>query len=383
MVELETTTGERRPESDLRVCFISPPAYTYFESHADIAPGGAERQLHLLARELQSRFDVHFVVGDYGQAKTEVHDGIVLHRSYKPDATFSFRKRISQLWKLFGAMHRADADVYVYRGHRSKAVVTWLFAKLLSAKWVFNVSIDSHAEPDLESSFSPLTYVYRKVLSAADHVVVQSEVQKRRLLESCAVDSTVVHNGYPPKEELSTHEDREFFLFVGRIDREQKRPHLFLRVAEELPEESFVLIGPPDNDETYYETIREQAHQLDNVTFLGQVDPDDIHTYFDRALALINTSSEEGFPNTLLEAWRSGTPVVSLDVNPSRFIEDDLYGFAEGNFDELVVLARNLADSPDVRQSVGNRSRQKFEENFRISAVAEQYASVLRSCVEA
>ena len=38
----------------------------------------------------------------------------------------------------------------------------------------------------------------------------------------------------------------------------------------------------------------------------------DVSAFYSRARVLVNTSDVEGFPNTYLQAWASGTPVVAF-----------------------------------------------------------------------
>ena len=371
-------TSRDRPS----VCFVSLCAYAYFDPESGAPPGGAERQLSLVGRELRTEFDVHFVVGDYGQPKTERREGVTLHRAYAPNADLAAHRRIPQLIELFRAMRRADADVYVFRGDYAKAAVTYAFAKLLGKRWVYNLAVDSHAEPNRGLLPDPAQVVFSRVIADADHVVTQSTHQRRQLRASFGVDSTVVPNGYPPLESDSTGGDREFFLYVGRIDRGQKRTHRFLELAERLPGESFVLVGPENNDAAYFDQITRKAEALDNVEYLGEVDPDEIHEYFSRAIALVNVSKQEGFPNTFLEAWRAATPVISLDVDTGRFLDGDAVGYADGDFDELVSIAKRYADSAETARSAGERGRRYFEANYHIAETAAKYAAVLRSCTE-
>jgi glycosyltransferase involved in cell wall biosynthesis len=43
--------------------------------------------------------------------------------------------------------------------------------------------------------------------------------------------------------------------------------------------------------------------------------------YYDQASLFLNTSSVEGFPNTFLQSWSLGTPVMSAGVDPSSIIK--------------------------------------------------------------
>ena len=61
------------------------------------------------------------------------------------------------------------------------------------------------------------------------------------------------------------------------------------------------------------------------------------------------TSLAEGFPNVLLQAARSGTPVVSLCVDPEDLISSNKAGFAcQGSFDEVVRHTAELLTNPSL-----------------------------------
>ena len=59
-----------------------------------------------------------------------------------------------------------------------------------------------------------------------------------------------------------------------------------------------------------FEQVRELALTAPNLTLLHGVP--DVRPYYDRAVALVNMSIVEGFPNTFLEAAMSSTPIVSI-----------------------------------------------------------------------
>ena len=67
----------------IRVCFIILRAYPLFNPQTKSIIGGAEVDLYLLATELakDKKFEVRFVVGDYGQKPTEVRENVTIIKS--------------------------------------------------------------------------------------------------------------------------------------------------------------------------------------------------------------------------------------------------------------------------------------------------------------
>jgi glycosyltransferase involved in cell wall biosynthesis len=364
------------------VCFVSLSAYGYFNPGRIVTGGGAERQLYLLGQQLREDFDVQFVVGDYGQPRTERRNGVKLHRSYRQDPDASVPARIGQVWKLFDAMRRADAELYVYRGFPHKAAVVGHLAELLGSSFVYHVSSDANVDGNVDGLPTPVVAMFGRALRRAGAVVAQSEYQRRRLQERFDIDAVVVPNGYPTASNVEPHDDRRHVLWVGNVDESKKRPHRYLDLAEQLPGERFLLAGPDGGDEAYCDRIRSRADGIDNATHLGEIHPDDIDRYFRDAKLLVNTSPLEGFPNTFLEAWRYETPVVGLDVDPGRFVDvPDSDCFADGDFERLVELVGRLAADPERRASLGESLRRQFEAEYSMHSTAAQYRDVLSRAI--
>jgi glycosyltransferase involved in cell wall biosynthesis len=368
-----------RTAGNLRVCFVALSTYPYFAPDAPVTAGGAERQLYVLSQAFDPGLDVHFVVGDYGQARTLRHDGVTLHRAYVPDPTSGGAAQLRQFLALGRAMRRADADIYIYRGYPKKAAVVYALTRLLGAKWVYNVADDANLTRRPDTAGEPFETVFRRGLRDADGIISQTPAQQALLSDRFGVKSTVVPNGYPPTERVASRDEREYFLWVGRIDEEQKRPHLYLNLAERHPEATFRLVGPRDMTDSYHRRITEQAASLDNVEDVGGVPPRAVLDHYRKAIALVNTSSHEGFPNTFLEAWRVATPVVGHSVDPGRFLQDSSSpGYASGDFETLSSIVGQLSAEVEERARLGELGHRYFEDNLRIDQIAERYAQVLR-----
>lgn len=362
-----------------RICFIAPNTYGYFNPDAAETGGGAERQIYMLSAELTDRFDVHIIVGDYGQSKKEIRNGVVLHRAYAPSSNRSLYRLSARYLRLVATMRRVNADTYIYRGHPRVAAVTQFATQLLGQEWVYNLANDPNIKEQPESLSWPLRKLFYDGLRNAQEIIAQTSYQRDQLAERYSINATVVPNGYQPASDLVPKTDREHFLWVGRLNETQKQPHLFVDLAEDLTESQFVMIGPSGRDKRYTETIRERTEQLENIEYLGFVAPDEIHDYYKRAIALVSTSQFEGFPNTFLESWRCGTPVTSLEVDPGRFMNShSVIGCADGSYDRLKNILHRFRRSISIRKYVGETSRLYFENNLTIESVAKRYGEVLK-----
>ncbi|MEM3715122.1 MAG: glycosyltransferase family 4 protein [Nitrososphaeria archaeon] len=115
---------------------------------------------------------------------------------------------------------------------------------------------------------------------------------------------------------------RPSFTWVGRWDP-QKRPDTMLRVAKELPEYDFYLIGtatrvPKDFLSIESKLIKEYS-KYRNIHILGFVDEKTKREFIGKSWALVNTSIREGLPITFLEAMAEGTPIISY-VDPDNYV---------------------------------------------------------------
>lgn len=366
-----------------RVCFISISAYGYFNEDAP-AGGGAQRQFYFLSTSLADSFDVHFVVGDYGQPKVEHREDVTLHRAYTPDRSTPILQRGKQLVKLWNALSRADADVYIARCPPQKLNKLFLLIGLLDRPMVYHIATDAFVRPLPEGTSRVRRKIYSEALQKCE-IVVQTQKQANQIQTNWNASASVIPNGYPESSVIDTYESREYFLWVGRLDKIEKRPHLFLDLAEELPNEKFIMIGSPEECGQYTEQVVQRASNTPNITYTGHVSPSEIHDYYRRAIAVVNTSAEnqEGFPNTFLEAWRYGTPVLALDIDLKRFhnSSEGMNSYARGEFDTLVLLAEKVASSMIDRKTMGVSSLKSYVQQYRLETVVDSYEKVLKSII--
>lgn len=357
------------------VCFVAPAAYGYFNNEEGFTAGGAERQLYLLSTHLSEQFDVHFVVGDYGQPETEVREGVTLHKAYAFEPRNNVFKSINHLTLLALAMRRADADVYINRGSPRKAAIVYYITKILRKRFIYHIANDDYLLDETKRPYVTRT-LYKKTIRNASKVVSQTSHQQKLAKKEYDADSIVIPNGYPTTQIRPELSDREYFLWVGRLTEGQKRPHIYLDLAEQNPELVFRLIGPCDESISYQRSVKKRANELDNVEYLGETPPNIIHKHFKNAIALINTSTHEGFPNTFLEAWRYGTPVISHKVNPNRFLAQPINVFSNTSIEKMSSLINDLSTHGDWSR-ISQEIKKKFEQQYSISSISKIYSRLI------
>ena len=103
------------------------------------------------------------------------------------------------------------------------------------------------------------------------------------------------------------------------------------------------MIGGPDllSYPHLFKQIQKKAERVKNLRFLGFQPLDVTEKHFDRCKVFINTSIYEGFPNTFLQSWSRGIPVISY-VDPDNVIKKYNLVIAVNSENELHRSLLNL-----------------------------------------
>jgi glycosyltransferase involved in cell wall biosynthesis len=157
-----------------------------------------------------------------------------------------------------------------------------------------------------------------------------------------------------------------------------KRPQLLLELARRLPHLKFEIAGGPYPEErALYEQVKREAASLPNVRFLGQVPYHDVGVLFERARVLAGTSEVEGVPNTYLQAWGHGAPVVAY-LDPEHLIANNGLGRAVHSPDEMTEAVVQLLADPNEWAKVSARCREFAVTRADENARTQLYVDALR-----
>lgn len=359
--------------SKTNLCIYCPEIYEYFIDNRATA-GGAERQLYLLSDFLSERLSVSFIVHDHGQQDVVHKADCALFAAHKPYSGTNPAIRFQQIRSIYNAMTRADPDVVLCRGDVLPPIIIQGLADRLEASFIYNLANDRDITVAYDSSNTITKNLFRKMLKNSTHIISQNSDQVQILENRFNQPSQMIPNGYP-ESETQKSPPGDYFLWVGRLEKDQKQPHIFLQLASRLKDEKFLLIGPDSTDPAYQNRLQSKINNLNNVSYVGPVSPDEIHEYYERATALVNTSKYEGFPNTFLEAWRKAVPVVSYRVDPNQFFDScDSQRCANGDMETLVMLCNRLSKNPQLEEREGQMAHKQFLNHYTIEKVAQVYS---------
>lgn len=368
-----------------KICFVCEKAYLLLgKSDRRNFIGGAEFQQLMLAQELKNRdYEVVFVTNDFGQKSEREWQSIRFIPTYNVARGLPFlRFFYPRLYKLWQACARADADIYYLRAAGFELAPLVLFAKRNRRRVIFCGADD----PDFDPKRVRLTIFRDRImyfwgLKRSDAIIAQNKNQQHLVRKYFSINAPIIHNGFY-KRRANRPLQRDI-LWVANF-RNPKRPSVFLEVARNFPNEHFVMVGGRTNDRTQknrnlYDAIATEARHLSNLEFKGFLSFDLAEKQFESAKLFVNTSLHEGFPNTFLQSWSRGIPVISF-VDPDNLIRDNRLGLVATNTTQMIKQIRAFLSSRITFSA--NDIRTFYEANFSIELVVDKYEKLFRSLMD-
>jgi glycosyltransferase involved in cell wall biosynthesis len=362
--------------NEASICFVSPFLYPVLSNEEIQIIGGAEVQQKVLA-ELFCRHKVRVsvVTMDFGQCEIGKIDDITIFRTYRSDAGLPFiRFFYPRFYKLWRALTRANASHYYQRGSGMLTGIVAFFCKVHHREFIFSSASDADFCPTL-----PLLpaikdkIMYQYGIANANSIVVQNRHQKEACAKLFGRRSEVIPSCLQSPSGISPLK-RKYVLWVANI-KPIKQPLLVLELAKMCSRVLFRIVGAP-TDANLYEKLVRAAAGLDNVEILGFVPYTAIGPEFDCARLLINTSKFEGFPNTFLQAFSRGVPVICFD-NITPEIQHITHPAANLRAMAQTINTLSLDDELWARESCS--SRKYFLENHSTDAIVEMYLEIFRN----
>jgi glycosyltransferase involved in cell wall biosynthesis len=355
----------------IRICFIILRAYPLFNPDAKGVIGGAEVDLYLLSTELakDKNFDISFVVGDYGQKPIEVRENVTIIKSVDVNKNLFLGS-----WRIWRALRRANAHIYIGKAFSLSTFLQAFFCRIHKRKYIYRTAHSNECDGTYIGKHPVRGKAVIWALRTAYKVFTQNHTDAKNLVNTVNIHSDVIRNGCRLK---SLHQTtRDIILWAGRSGP-LKKPYLFLDLARQMPELSFIMICQRNVGDMNYDSLVKEAGKVDNLQLLRRVPYHEIEDYFERARVFVSTSDAEGFPNTFIQACKCATPILSLNVNPDGFLDKYKCGMCANGDRELFVEMLKKLLVTETAENLGNNARKYVEEHHDITKIAEQYKSSL------
>lgn len=366
----------------MKICIISHFAYGSMMGGGRGHIGGVERQTTMLARWLAHReHEVTLLTWDEGQASELEIDGVLVMRMCARDAGLPWVRFLHPRWtSLNRAMRRANAEVYYQNCGDYVTGQVALWCRMHGRPFVYAVASDPDCDPGLPKLPSLRErLLYRFGVNHANQIIVQTMRQQMMLREGFGRDARVIPMPCPappvnsPRPYPAGQPQR--IVWIGRFSH-VKRLELMLEVAALMPDIRFEVAGTPEGSGEYSRTLFARAGMLPNVSICGLIPRYKMAAFYEGALALLCTSEYEGFPNTFLEAWSLGVPVVST-VEPDGLLSDGGLGATGRTAEELARSIRRLATDQALWIETSNRCRKYFTDHHTIESSMPQFEALL------
>lgn len=297
-------------------------------------------------------------------------------------------KDLKALIQIIKVLRRTKPDLLSC--HSSKA---GLLGRLAAALTRTPVVFTAHGWAFTEGVPDKERALYRWVEKIAswfgDHIITVSEYDRDLALKlrvAPARKLTAIHNGMPDRPAHVRKADLGpvRLMMVARVGPQKDHARLLRALWGCMDLDwSLDLIGGGDDME-----LRQMARQMgmeDRIEFRGE--RTDVAELMDKqAEVYLLISNWEGLPRSILEAMRSGLPVVASNVGGvTECVLDGKTGLVvpPGQDDALLKSLRAILPDRPTQLAMGQAGRTHFDENFTFLAMARKtlavYAQVVRA----
>jgi len=213
----------------------------------------------------------------------------------------------------------------------------------------------------------------------SDGVITVSEYDKQLALKHKVLPLEkiiTIHNGVHETnrlKEVRFRSDEINLIMVARFAPPKKQLDL-LKALTKIQEYKWKMLFVGDG------ILRKEAEEFvereelnDRVQFLGN--RNDVEEVLRNSHIFILLSDWEGLPLSILEAMRSGLPIIASDVGGVKeAVVQSVNGFMVARNDERELISKLtlLLTSPPLRLEMGNRSRELYQEHFKFEQMYEK-----------
>ena len=227
-----------------------------------------------------------------------------------------------------------------------------------------------------------------KVFDDVDHFVCTCEFTKGKLIEGGipAAKITCIPTFIETTQIIPCYEHDEYFLFLGRMAH-QKGVIYAIEAMKYLKDSDYVLkitgnITDSEEDQKIWRYITDNGLE-DKIVFTGFKHGNDLEKLISQAACIVCPAIwYENMPNTVIEAYAYGKPVVASRVGSlAEIVEDGKTGylFEMKNPRDMADKLKMFLDNTDLSSELGRYARKKCEKEYDKEIHMNKLLSVLKA----
>ena len=354
------------------------------------AIGGVQIHVRNFSKMMNEKMhDAHIIVGGNG---TYIQH--LLDEGHNVHSIKFLKKNINPIFDLLAffeliiCLRRIRPEIV--STHSSKAgVLGRLASRLLGIPivftahgWAFTEGIGRIKQSfysKIETVMSIMTYKIITVSNYDLNLALEKKITEKNKILS-------IHNGMPEISERFVSKissNRIKICMVARFDTQKDHMTLLTSLAE-IKDLSWNIdfLG----DGPLLSSVKKYAQDLDiedRVNFLGHVS--DVSIFLSEAQIFTLISNWEGLPRSIIEAMRSGLPIVATDVaGVKEMVEDNVNGYLIPRKDSKILSKRleSLIADEELRKRMAKESIKKYQEGFTLDRTFDRTLAIYQEIIE-
>lgn len=267
---------------------------------------------------------------------------------------------------LLNILKEIQPDVIYQRVASAYTGIGAYYARHNDCKIVWHISSDADVskqkiqlKKDMISRYIDQKFLQYGIRNV-DRIIAQTNTQAQILSDNYQrkVDA-IIPNFHPlPTEEITKLLPIKV-VWIANL-KKIKQPEIFIKLAKDLEHINnveFIMIGSMQGSSKWAENIRQSIKDAINLKYVGETSQSQVNAVLANSHILVNTSEYEGFSNTFIQAWMRMVPVVSLNVNPDKLLDNGKLGFCSGTYKGLLENVLDLIRNHSKREAIGKSSR--------------------------
>ena len=323
--------------------------------------GGAELQASYLCNTGIQKHDIHYIFISNGKPYKK-REKLTTHAitGNRLNHRLSSLKYLYVL-KIWRALKTVQPKYIYQRCATALTGIAAIYAKTNNCQLIFHIAHDSNVQTKPISIFLRRPWLIPEYaltqygIKNANKIIAQTQFQADHLQKLYNRKAIIIPNGHPVPEDCVKTTKEITILWIANW-KSFKQPEIFVKLAEKIGQREnvrFVMLGRTGG----YKALIEKAKTL-NIEVTGEISNDQVNDYLTQSHILINTSQQEGFSNTFIQAWMRRVPVISLNVNPDNIFQNEQVGYYAGNFTELLQNTIKLIENHELRNTMGLMARE-------------------------